>query len=726
MECWYIRNLIWKNCALLITKKDYEEKVYVQIMEKLSSLLERNPSSKLLLLTMASICLKKLDNIPRTIVLVKRLETSRLSIPVSTSLDVFHKKLEKFHLKADFEANPDKTLNLLNHFVYKEKAIEFQKIMLEEVNKHIELWEEIKKEHIDVQTVIQISTKIHINSGLVQKMHEANFRQFTYHFVNPLMMYSVYLELIKEYSDDARKLIKQFWSLTRSQARTQGFDVFCEEIGVAIISIERLNTGVIVDASGSMQTLFLIDKSRIVGQQLTSILPDFVANYLIKTIKGYAKTPTRKLDSTLVTYGKMPNGNFFEVEVNLRLFPRIEKEVKLMVSFKKLSQPKPILIVNTEGVILEASEPLVKALDINFKPTTTAPMKFQEICPEFSRINTAFNHKFGGANEIIQSFSSKLKSFASVKFLQNNDSRGTVIMQDSAKSNSAKRNTNSPDPGLRVKRTESYFSNPHGNNSFEGRGDVCEEFMQGSKIMILQRVDPSNPSLKTEILHDVQIIPCKINNDIYKILTITQSADEKAQSFHVPPPAAPSKDVIRFVSVGETGESDFADNFSEVDERKPQAIHHKASITKAIPQSKKPSQNNAQVSESTNDQKQLVKLHNSNPQAPAIEHAKLPEREISISSTSSRTVASVKALKSIFSRETTYTLSQRTFIITVLFAIIMIALGIYNYSLSRSATTQVETGVSIVNLASLRLAQSMRGWQYATRIWLRYLGLRSG
>jgi len=255
------QNFDFDKLKALDNWREYEERIYLHLVDRLTAILEKNSNSRVLLLTLANVCLKKLDNIPRTILLVKKLESLRLSLPVKTSLDGFNKKLNAYHTKAgDEEMN--KHLNLLSHFEYKEKAMTLQKFMQVEVQKQIEFWDEMKKEQVDVKKIIDISCDIDNNAFQVQRIFESKFRGFTSHFLNPLMLYGAYQELIKEYSDDARKLLKQFWSLARGQARGQGLDVYCEELGVAIISIEKNTMGSITDTSGSMQTLFrLISKS---------------------------------------------------------------------------------------------------------------------------------------------------------------------------------------------------------------------------------------------------------------------------------------------------------------------------------------------------------------------------------------------------------------------------------------------------------------------------------
>jgi len=412
------------------------------------------------------------------------------------------------------------------------------------------------------------------------------------------------------------------------------------------------------------------------------------------------------------------------------------------VVFRKIAAPKPIIIVATDGTIVEASDTLKNSLNINLK-SQYIKMKFQDISPDFERINSAFNQEYSNEEgvEILRSFSSKkfsvvgagTRHFNSRGTLINNGSRGNILLHHA--NTSSPMNNNGQRMSLVVKpekRNHNHQITIFSSGAQDKYTEICDEYIQGGKITILKAGNNVSHSstMRNEVLYDIQVSPSQLNGEIYKILTLMSREEDKINSFIM----FPHKRELLFTKIEETEQSGFADEFSEIDERKPEAKFIQQQTKKSqmtmlqsrmvsgISDDTKGSQAKPKESVKAPDLDPFIKAH-----APSKRiYAKLQDQERSISSTSSRTMASVKALKTIFQRNRTFLLSYRTTFGMLLIVILMISLGIYNYSLSRKAVQQVETGVSIVNLASLRLSQTMRGWQYATRIWLRYLGLRTG
>jgi len=505
--------------------------------------------------------------------------------------------------------------------------------------------------------------------------------------------------------------------------------------------------GSITDTSGSMQTLFQVDKQKLLGQQLTFILPDFAANYLIKIIKNYAKVPSRKLEHTINTYGKQKDGNFFEVEVQLKLFPQIEREVKLMLMFRKIAQPKSIIIVNTEGIILDASDSLKQVFNISLQ-SKSVPTRFQDFAPDFDLINSAFNQEFSNeeGTAVIRSFSSKLPSVRSSRFTNNFDADQSFTRQQSMHHSvtmrEAKKRNHSSKFAIKVADSKEFVpmesqSPKSVNNHYK---EICAEYSQGGRILIknFTNVFSSNKP-KNDITFELQVSPCQLNGEVFKILTLTNTnndGDKKSPINEIGLLEAAKSHLV--FSVAETGDSGFADQFSEVDEKNPNlktSLHYSNKgntltvdkFTKKVTVVSEDGVTASQVGEKkqsakTPDIEPFIQAH-----APSKNRmsAKFAQSR-SVSSTSSRTVASVKALKGAFSRDATFALSKRTTVLLLILVVLMIALGILNYSMSTKASSQVKTGVSIVNVASLRLSMAMRGWQFAVRIYLRYNKLRTG
>ena len=149
-------------------KKHHKALIYTYILERMSNLADKNPNSKLLLLSMADICLMKLENIPRALEHIRQLERCSLPIYLRNSLDdlncSFKKKQAIKHYSDTQRGSKDDHLRLLEYFESRDATKILMEHIRHEVDKHLEFWDEIRRGVTDVKKTLDIACEIDILS----------------------------------------------------------------------------------------------------------------------------------------------------------------------------------------------------------------------------------------------------------------------------------------------------------------------------------------------------------------------------------------------------------------------------------------------------------------------------------------------------------------------------------------------------------------------------------
>ena len=721
-------------------KREYESVIYLHVLERLSLILEKNSNSMLLLLNMAYICSKKLKNIPRAMMYIKRLESQSLSVPMSNSLDDLNCGLKEIYTienLADEERNQSQ-IKLLEYFSCRDAANLLKEDIESETQKHVEFWEEIKKESADIKKTLDISCNIDFLSEKIQKKWQELNRTLTHNFINSLLMYGGYLDLIKEFPGSAKKLITRFWNSSHNANREQILDVYSAETAILVISMEKSNTGIITDTSGSAQTFFHTEKANLLGQNLANLLPKMVSKNVMSLLESYMKAPSKKLDHNLKSFIKTHNNEFFEVEIQLKLFPKLDKEVKLMAVFKKTSISRPIMIVNTDGTIVDCSGSLYDTFHLrSFVKSKTMNLKFQEISPDFNQINNAFNTLYGNEkrryNEdfitpIKVKNMTKVMRFDSKFSLNHHEPSSGRDRPNSAISSKTKKITQQTNTRDKLSEQLSQLSATMSPNRSK---EVCNEYLRGSRLQIFPLDEKS--TTRQETMFEVQVIPYQVGAEVYKVLVINSYNGKRTMSKII------TKDLD--LSKIDSPSSGFAADFPAEEERKEnlELAKQHTDISQHIEGMK--SRTISQLDDENTPTpvkiyRGVYKNEGFGTRAKDTDTGELVDNEEmkvksnknknSISSQSSGRIGTIKSLQNILNRGQSYPLARTTGVIVVSIMVSLAILVVSNLLVSKAAIGDITTGIRTVNVASLRLSQAIGGWQSDIRFLLRSANLRSG
>ena len=713
--------------------KEAEQEIYKLVMEKLNANLNKYQKSVPLLLFLAQISLKKLGNVSQAVFFVKKASALNLSITLRNSVEEFDSILKKIYSKQYL--NNEDNLNLVDYFTHRKLANSLKEDIQTEIQTHFEFWQELQKQKFDVKRVYDLARQIDALSKKIQLIFKHNLWGFSKTVSNVLLIYRTYLERIQELPNEARKLLKKFFAISTNPLLLHPLDVYSNEKAVVVMSLVKDKLGTILDVSGSTQTMFQLDKPKIIGQSLNSLLPEVFAKCQIEFIRDISKVITHKINHRIKCYGKNQTGDLFELEATIQLYPDLEEGVRLMILFQKKSTTLPIIVVGRDGTILECSESLRKSFEL--KDFLAKGVKFNEICHEYGVINTAFNKVYSPNNEE--------KSSTDVRKV-NNKGRKSRLGEESPEF--PKKNIQS----AIIEEKDSIMD-------AERVNQICTSYIEGNKLTF------TNPIGKTKVDWEVQIEPYILGNSFYKVITL------KNQDIFRPSLLGSSLEFQKRSLTTEATNLDlFADNFPLDLEREGEDDHEqhdhneiKYQLTKEKSNMTNPSKKFLTIRTVSEKRRKtsdvsLSKLtipsipfegramltpfnsfnHHAEKTAESLREVFTPNelsssntpvkvepmrQAMSVTSYTTSGAHAIKALKRVFSHSSTFPLARNSLLVCSFLILVIVILSIVFYLFSKDSINEYRGNVLIINGASQRISSSMSSLQAVTRFYLNSTGL---
>ena len=717
-------------------KKHYKALIYTYVLERMSGLARKNPDSKLLLLSMADICLTKLENIPKAMEYIRQLECHSLPIYIKSSLNELNYYFKQNQaIKYHSNTNTDYNLRLVKYFECREVTGLLIGNIKRELDKHLEFWNEMQRGAIDIKKALDIACEIDVLSSRTKLQWKKQDQSLVHGFVNSLLIYSAYLDLIKELLCSSRKLITRYWdSRSHKYNLSHLFDTTSKETAILILSTQRTSLGTIIDTSGSAQTFFEAEKAKLVGRNISSLVSIMARKEILQILENYLETSTKKQDYNLRTYVENRIGEIFETEIRVDLYPKLDEELKLVVFFKKLSLPKPIFILNTNGAILNHSKCLTQLF---YKRNLFIPLnkdtKLYEICPEFSQINLAFNAIYAGIkqDDVNADSSKHLGIFTKTGEIDLNIPHELFFISSPKIRLLTKTNYDTEgqffDEGERLPDKWIRPSNTLKGNHF---ADICNRYIDGSQLRFCSQVEKSQ--FNKDALFNVRIVPYQSAGEVYKVLIVEEAAEER---------------IVQEIDLtnNESNNSKNTSNESALDfptEREHQNTDKDITKNQTIPISSTPRAQNLQqglMIQSAQDKAlrlskvSKIKILDSEPIDKITEVNSLRDIEVksnqqnaSISSQSLGYTQSYKVLEKTLESSDSYSFAKKLTVIITLMMGVLISLAIVNLTASRAAIGEVTNGIQVINIETLQLAEIITGSQTVVRFLIRSLKYSTG
>ena len=327
--------------------------LYTYAIDKLERALTYNPNSPSLLLFMAQVYSEKLDNILRAVELIRRLETLTLTIPMRCAIKDFRSRIETMY--GGHLVNFDKRLELTTYLQSTKMADLLKEDMVQELEIHLMFWTKLKSEPIDVKKTVEEAEAIDRLSERIYNRYQKNHHIFEQNFVLPVLLYAAYLSNIRNNIREGAKVFRRFQFLFKEQMMKNKIDAEFGNTAILILSADKKRLGEVIYASGLVRNLFSLNKSAIIGSKFGCLFPSIVGRSLQYFIQDYVSSPNHKLDTPYNTYGKARSGHIFDVDAHFYLYPYLGREVTIMLTLKKTSSNKSIVITNHNGAIVDYS-----------------------------------------------------------------------------------------------------------------------------------------------------------------------------------------------------------------------------------------------------------------------------------------------------------------------------------------------------------------------------------
>jgi len=361
------------------------QQLYHIIIQKLKKLSKKYSNSSTLELLQAKIYAKKIGNTSNALIHLSQLKNNKNSIQLNNAIEDLFNEIQQYYSKE----YSNEELQIFSQFMYLEKADKFRETILLELNKHINIWEELSQQKINVKKISDLSWEIDKLHHLLNKSWKEISQVLDKSFPSLYLIYFLYCDIILNKSESKLESIKNNYELSKKKGTfPKDFNIFSDKTAVILASIENDTLGIITDASNSVQNLFDIPKKSLIGQKIDVLLPRAIAQNHDKVIIG-SNQKGAPPNTTIETYAKTLDDYFFPVELKHSIYPYISKGLNLITQIKKIKNRELLVIVNSEEKIVDCSQELFEVFNLTKKDLDYTSIN--EICPTFHEIHLAFN-----------------------------------------------------------------------------------------------------------------------------------------------------------------------------------------------------------------------------------------------------------------------------------------------------------------------------------------------
>ena len=374
-----------------IKSEDLKVKVNRLAAEELLKCYKRNLTSKELLLFMIQFYIEKLKNVTRAFVLMEKLQELPLFTPNYSNIKHITNQLQTIMFNAYIKY--DKSLELLNYFKNRDVSTVVKENIEAEAQLHAEFWGLLLKSDVDVYDALQICNKIDILAENTEKNWKENEEDFIKNFPIPLVIYGIYLNILRGLPHLGQGIIERFANGKNSRLLKTIEKWFSQEKAMIIASNQKGSIGKIIDATHSVKNIFNIDKDDLIGRKVNMLMPNMVQAKHDMMVERYNNRPEISLNISRNVYCKNADKQFFLADISIRVYPYIDKGTGLITTIKKKEEVTPMFFVNTSGEIVDCSRELIEAFRIDFFVSKGTELK--NLVPEFEVINRSFNKVYG-------------------------------------------------------------------------------------------------------------------------------------------------------------------------------------------------------------------------------------------------------------------------------------------------------------------------------------------
>ena len=742
---------------------EHYSRLYNAILSRLHEILKRFPDSEIVSLLICKIYLKELGHKGKALSVLNKLEASKPSFQGAIAVCNIYSELDRFY-KDDCSGT---NLELVKYFDHRDDTDKIKESIQKEISLHIKIWKGLGQDKVNVGTISDYSLEVDNVYEKTQELWQRSHKELNKNFTAHLLMYGLYLEVVRKNSYESINILKKFYDMRRDKRdhQSRSKDLFSEEVAIILASIENDKTGIIIDTSASVVNIFAIKKDKLIGESVNNVLPRFIAKKHDSIIRRYNDQSTHGLNRNIEAYGKSRKGHYFPVKIMLRIYPYINKGLNVLAHVKRLRKGDQILILDSKGVIVDCSEGLFDIFNLSHRDLDK--IDAFALCPELEEIDEAFNMVYNSEkdtqNPLInrlhttshnnaEGSKSKTGLHKNVDSLQRDHVQihtRTEIKDDLVPNHSPENNRLQ---NIQLFDNENNISSLHPfshailkHGSFSNFSlqnprvmtpiiakEICQKYQEGSKLHFLPKKLSKTPSHKEDgIQLKVTIRPYIFDSDLYKIIKFKDAYvdGENQKPFLEAMSPMIQKSPVR--SEGKKEEGNFAERFSTLNERsfslKRLPILPKRMIAdqQAKNQIKIEKLQRMFVQDADNETASETLSRNNPIQIFQEFQKQIGTGENSSMPSSSHGLRTVKVLNELFNKKNMRPITKIAIALVYFIMLLMFLLVIITFIFTQKTFSDVRFGTTIVDTASDRLQYIVNIWEYTSILYSRAVRLRS-
>ena len=703
-------------------KKEHKYNAYSRVMERLRLTEIENPKSPILLLFKANIWLKKLNNTSRAMSLIKRTELLKLTTAEKNSVD---------DLKADLRESQagenQSKLTLLQYFKYKDLATLIKDNIHQEVQSHLSFWQEMQNRDLDMRKMILLARSAVKLSRKVEKRWQSFRQELASYCIHSSLLYAAYCSILLESPKKAETLLEKALNIRNIASIKHPLDLYSDEVVILFIGFDEKKMGCILDASGSLEGMFQVDRSQVIGRNFTTLLPSIFAKKFQRILQTYIQSSDLGSNNVIKTYGKTTSNELFELELEIRFSQYNQQEMRLLVRLKRLFNPKPRLIVNTAGVVIEYSPSVHEVFGT--QNSSISEFRLVDIFPQFRMINKAYNMVYGNLDDTMGSETPLRSTYTKNTILLGQLPVNTVetdlnlvsspresqplVIRSSRKNSSClgRRSLRSPTSKVSV--------------SLEKAKEICDRFDQGGKLKAGDISVSTLFSLKSTDEYDIKIEAFAEDHGIYKIVTILDSSIKRRDSKKNT--VISRSDTRTYLESPKKPEDTFADDFPVAEE------DIEFNLFQADLEMKSPTYPEKSSARMKDLIKRMETVHSKSeiPEEEKLNNNRR-KKKLEIRSEGESSIGSLSKESKFMSTMTHLLKRKQTLPVMKLFPAFLYAAMIFvsaligfNFVYYKQSMNQSNVDIQVIDIANQRMCEATRNLQFTLLIWARAIGLRS-
>ena len=355
------------------------------------------PKAQVLRIAYIDILLKYTENFNESAYLLEQLMSEHNSLSTEVSILLLKQRLEQLLEKKDRELVELSKIDMVGYINLSEKYEELKEKILAQANLHIQFWEAYLSAEFDFRVITDLSVKIHHYQTEIAHFWKELEALNKKNFMTPYLAYGFYLEALNNMPSSSLKFItEQLTNLTKLEV-DNNLKELCDETLYHsdnvhfVVSGMKEDLGIVLECSPSSLKIFGYDRHRIIGKNISILMPESVKEVHDLVIIQYFETGRREmLGRTRKTLALHARGYLVPVLLHLKQNPHIQKGLNFIAVMRPLNSAEEYIRVTPDGKIDGMTQHLTELFELNDEDSEG--LSIYSIATDLRKVIDAFNH----------------------------------------------------------------------------------------------------------------------------------------------------------------------------------------------------------------------------------------------------------------------------------------------------------------------------------------------